>query len=167
MPIAVLTALGIAGRILFAPIPNFKPVTAITIVAGASFGRQAGFLVGSLIALCSNMFFGQGPWTPWQMYAWGLVGYLAGVFKQQGCFNHKVAVYVFGFIAALFYGFILDSWTAIGFVRPLTLQAALLVYASGFTFSLMHAIATVIFLVPVYAPWLKKFERIKHKYGII
>ena len=167
MPVAVLTALGVAGRILFAPIPNFKPVTAITIVAGASFGRQAGFLVGALIALCSNIFFGQGPWTPWQMYAWGLAGYLAGVFKHAGFFKHKVVVFIYGFVISLFYGFILDSWTLVGFIHPFSWQSALALYAAGLPFSVLHAIATVVFLVPVYGPWMKKFERIKLKFGML
>ena len=78
MPTVVLAALAAAGRILFAPIPDFKPVSAIAIIAGVAFGRKSGFMVGALAALASNFFFGQGPWTPWQMYAWGLVGYGAG-----------------------------------------------------------------------------------------
>lgn len=79
MPTVVLAALAAAGRILFAPIPDFKPVSAIAIIAGVAFGRKSGFMVGALAALASNFFFGQGPWTPWQMYAWGLVGYGAGL----------------------------------------------------------------------------------------
>lgn len=79
MPTVVLAALAAAGRILFAPIPDFKPVSAIAIIAGVAFGRKSGFMVGALAALASNFFFGQGLWTPWQMYAWGLVGYGAGL----------------------------------------------------------------------------------------
>lgn len=79
MPTVVLAALAAAGRILLAPIPDFKPVSAIAIIAGVVFGRKSGFMVGALAALASNFFFGQGPWTPWQMYAWGLVGYGAGL----------------------------------------------------------------------------------------
>lgn len=72
MPTLVLAALAAAGRILFGPIPDFKPVSAIAIIAGATLGRRNGFMVGALAALTSNFFFGQGMWTPWQMYAWGL-----------------------------------------------------------------------------------------------
>ena len=74
MPTLVLAALAAAGRILFGPIPDFKPVSAIAIIAGATLGRRNGFMVGALAALTSNFFFGQGMWTPWQMYAWGLGG---------------------------------------------------------------------------------------------
>ena len=73
MPIVVLSAIAVAGRIIFAPFPNFKPVSAIVIISGVCFGKQNGFMTGAITALASNMFFGQGPWTPWQMYAWGLI----------------------------------------------------------------------------------------------
>ena len=86
MPTLVLAALAAAGRILFGPIPDFKPVSAIAIIAGATLGRRYGFMVGALAALTSNFFFGQGLWTPWQMYAWGIVGYLGGVLTDAGAF---------------------------------------------------------------------------------
>ena len=78
MPTVVLAAVAAAGRVLFSPIPDVKPVSAVAIVAGAALGRRSGFAVGAVAALVSNFFFGQGPWTPWQMYAWGLVGYVGG-----------------------------------------------------------------------------------------
>ena len=91
MPTVVLAALASAGRILFAPIPDFKPVSAICIMAGVVFGKRCGFMVGALAALCSNFFFGQGPWTPWQMYAWGMIGYFAGILGQVGVFGEAKA----------------------------------------------------------------------------
>ncbi len=68
-------------------VSGFKPVSAIAVIAGAAFGRRSGFMVGALAALVSNFFFGQGPWTPWQMYGWGLVGYLGGVLASLGAFD--------------------------------------------------------------------------------
>ena len=65
MPTVVLGAVAAAGRVLFCPIPDVKPVSAIAILAGARLGRRNGFMVGAIAALASNMFFGQGPWTPW------------------------------------------------------------------------------------------------------
>ena len=90
MPTLVLAALAAAGRILFGPIPDFKPVSAIAIIAGATLGRRNGFMVGALAALTSNFFFGQGMWTPWQMYAWGLVGYIGGALAHAGAFDRVV-----------------------------------------------------------------------------
>jgi len=166
MPIVVMSALGVAGRLIFAPLPGVKPVTAITIVTALSFGRQAGFLTGALIMLVSNIFFGQGPWTPWQMYALGLVGYLAGCLADAGLFKTKGVIYVFGFLASFLYGAILDTWTFVGFVTPMDWTTAIATYGAGATYNMGHAIGTVVFLLPIVEPWSRKFERIKRKYGI-
>lgn len=166
MPTVVLAALAAAGRILFAALPDFKPVSAIAIIAGAAFGRQAGFMVGALAALVSNLFFGQGPWTPWQMYAWGLIGYFAGVLADRGVFERRPVLYVYGFAAPLLYGFLLNSYYIVGFVHPLTWQTALLAYGAGLPFDLVHGAATVVFLAILYQPWRKKLDRIKRKYGV-
>ena len=167
MPTVVLAALAAAGRMLFAHIPDFKPVSAICILAGAVFGRSSGFMVGALAALVSNFFFGQGPWTPWQMYAWGLVGYLAGVLADRGWLDRTPALLAFGFSSALLYGLLLNGWNAIGFVHPLTLPAVLVSFGAALPFDLMHGAATVAFLAALYLPWKKKLERIKKKYALV
>ena len=83
MPVVVLAALAVLGRVITMPIPNFQPATALIVLAGLFFGKHAGLLCGMLVALVSNMFMGQGPWTLWQMMAWGLVGYGSGLLGQQ------------------------------------------------------------------------------------
>ncbi len=168
MPAVVLGAIAAAGRVLFAPLPDCKPVSAICILAGAVFGRRCGFMVGALAALVSNFFFGQGPWTPWQMYGWGMVGYLAGVLADAGVFERfRQAVYAYGFCSALLYGVILDSWHVIGYVSPLTWQGALLAYGAGMPFNVVHGVATVAFLLVIWAPWRRKLERIRAKYALM
>lgn len=167
MPTVVLAALAAAGRILFAALPDFKPVSAIAIVAGAAFGRQAGFMVGALAALVSNLFFGQGPWTPWQMYAWGLVGYLAGVLADRGWLDRLPVLYAYGFLSALLYGLLLNGWYVIGFVQPFSWPAALVAFGAALPFDATHGVATVVFLAALYVPWRKKLERIKRKYALI
>lgn len=167
MPTVVLAALAAAGRVLFAPIPDFKPVSAICILAGAVFGRRSGFLVGALAALVSNFFFGQGPWTPWQMYSWGLVGYSAGVLADRGWLDKPPVLYAYGFLSAMLYGLFLNGWTVIGFVHPLTLPAAALSFAAAFPFDFVHGAATIVFLAALYKPWRRKLERIKRKYALI
>ena len=72
--VAIMTALSVVGRF----IPIFKPVTALTVITAVYIGGEAGFLVGSLSALISNFWFGQGPWTPFQMFAWGMIGLVGG-----------------------------------------------------------------------------------------
>ena len=73
--VGVLCAMAVAGRSAFFMLPQFKPVLAIVIVSGVCFGAETGFLVGAVAAFVSNMFFGQGPWTPWQMFAFGMIGF--------------------------------------------------------------------------------------------
>lgn len=167
MPTVVLAALAAAGRVLFAPVPDFKPVSAICILAGTVFGRRSGFLVGALAALVSNFFFGQGPWTPWQMYAWGLVGYLAGVFADRGWLDRPPVLYVYGFSSAVLYGLLLNSWYVIGFVQPFSWPAALVALVAALPFDVTHGIATVVFLAALYVPWRKKLQRIKRKYALV
>lgn len=166
MPVVIFAAIAAAGRAVFAPFPNFKPVSAVIILGGASFGRQSGYMMGALAALASNMLFGQGPWTPWQMYAWGLIGYFAGVFDRRGWIRSPLAASLYGFFASLVYGLILDSWHVVGYVSPVTLSAILAVYAAGAPFSLSHAAATAIMIAPVFKPFRRKMERIKSKYAI-
>lgn len=166
MPTVVLSALAAAGRVIFMPIPNFQPVTAICVVSGAVFGRRSGFMVGALAALVSNFFLGQGPWTPWQMYAWGMIGYFAGVLADHGWFKYKAAIYVYGIFASVSFGLLLNTWFLIGFVHPITLEAALLAYGAGLVTDAFHAASTVVFLLAIYLPWRKKLERIKKKYDL-
>ena len=168
MPAVVLGALAAAGRVLFAPLPDFKPVSAICILAGVVFGRRCGFMVGALAALVSNFFFGQGPWTPWQMYGWGLIGYLAGVLADTGLFDRfRPTVYAYGFLSGLLYGIVLDSWHVIGYISPLTWESALLSYGAGLPFNVVHGVATAAFLLALYAPWRRKLERIRAKYALM
>lgn len=167
MATVILASLAAVGRILLAPLPQVKPLSAIAIIAGATFGRTCGFAVGALSALLSNIFFGQGPWTPWQMYAWGLVGYGVGVLYTFRWFQKPVMIYAYGLASGLLYGFILNGWFAIGFIHPFNMAALVTACVAGFPFDLSHGIATVVFLVILYAPWRKKLERIKNKYLLV
>ena len=167
MPTATLAALAAAGRILFAPIPDVKPVSAIAIVAGATLGRREGFMVGALAALVSNFFFGQGAWTPLQMYAWGLVGYVAGVLSDAGAFEgHTWPVLAWGFCSGLVYGAVLNGWHVLGYVRPLTLAGTLTAFAAGFPLDVMHGVATVVFLGLTWGPWGRAIKRSVAKYDL-
>ncbi len=120
VPLAMLASIAVIGRVAFAFAPNFKPTTAIVMVAGFCFGPSAGFLTGSVTALASNFFFGQGAWTPWQMAAWGLTGLLAGWFQPTRTVRSPLALAGLGAGASLLYGLIMNLWHVIGFVRPLT-----------------------------------------------
>ncbi len=184
VPTAVFSALGAAGRIAFAPLAYVKPVSAVAIFAGAFLGRHAGFLVGALSALLSNVFFGQGSWTPWQMYAWGLVGYLGGLLAtftpvhsavtsndalSQGEKPHKLPPFLlmaWAFISGPFFGLVMNVYFVIGFVHPLTLESALLAFATSVPLDLTHGVATLIFLILLWLPWQTSVSRILTKYNL-
>lgn len=166
--LAVLIAVGTVGRAAFFMVPNFKPVLAIVIIAGISLGKESGFLVGAMTAFVSNFLFGQGPWTPWQMIAMAVIGYLAGLLfhRYSGKVNRWVLV-VFGFLAAfVVYGLIVDLWTILYMNPEPNLQTAVMVYSAGAYFNLIHGVATVVFLLLLAKPMMEKLERVKLKYGM-
>lgn len=165
--IAVMVASAVAGRVVFAATPNFKPVTAIVVVTGAAFGPGAGFMTGALAALLSNFFFGQGTWTPWQMFAWGIAGLLAGAFARTGLFRHRAALCVFGAFAAYLYGLLTDVSFVLFNGQNLTPGAFFAAAAASFPFDTVHAASTVIFLFILAKPLLKNLQRLKIKYGIM
>ena len=116
--------------------------------------------------LVSNIFFGQGPWTPWQMFGMGLIGYLAGFFSSHGLLKKRWSIAIFGFAMVFLYGFILDTWTLVGFVTDWTPASIMATYTTGFFTNLANGIGTVVFLVPIAESWPKMFGRIKEKYRI-
>ncbi|MEL7564920.1 MAG: ECF transporter S component [Dehalobacterium sp.] len=167
--IAVLCAIGVAGRGAFFMLPQFKPVVAVTIITGVALGGEAGFLVGAVTGFVSNMFFGQGPWTPWQMFAFGIIGFLAGVLFRKGLLRRvRVALCIFGGLATfLIYGGIMNPATVFMFQAKPTAEMFYLYYLQGIPFDLVHAGATVLFLWLISQPMLEKLDRIKVKYGLI
>ena len=167
--ISVLSAIGVAGRSAFFMVPQFKPVVAIVIISGVCFGPESGFLVGAVTGFASNFFFGQGPWTPWQMFCFGIIGFLAGVLFQKNIIKKtKLSLCVYGGLSTFFiYGGIIDIGSLLMFTSNFSLKALLATYISGFWFNMVHAIATVFFLYLISQPMIEKLDRIKIKYGMI
>lgn len=167
--IAVLCAIGVAGRAVFFMLPQFKPVMALTIIAGVAFGGETGFLVGAMTMLASNVLFSQGPWTPWQMFAMGIIGFLAGVLFRKGWLcRSKGALCVFGALAAiLIYGGIMNPAAALMWGNSLNWKVVLTYYLTGLPMDCIHAAATWLFLWFAAVPMLEKLDRIKVKYGLV
>ena len=167
--IAVLAAIAVAARAAFFMVPSFKPVAAVVIIAAVCFGAESGFLVGAISMLASNMLFGQGPWTPWQMFAMGIIGFLAGILFQKGWLKaRRVSLCAFGFLAIVFiYGGIMNPASLVMMSYEITWKNLLAIYMSGLPVDLVHALATVLFLWFASKPMIEKLERIKVKYGMI
>lgn len=166
--VSVICAITVAGRAAFYMIPQFKPVAAVVIITGVAFGGETGFLVGAITAFASNMFFGQGPWTPWQMFAFGIIGFIAGVLFKKGFLRKKkTSLCIFGGLASFFiYGVIMNSATVIMYQENPTLAMFVSSAVMGIPFDLIHSAATVFFLWFAAEPFLEKLDRIKTKYGI-
>jgi len=139
--VATLGGLAAAGRVLFATVPGVQPVTVITVVAGVALGARAGFAVGAVAALSSNLFLGQGPWTPWQMLAWGgcgVVGALAAPLLRS-----RWALAVACFLLGFAFSGLMDVWEWFSFY-PHTWAAFWTVQARGFPFDTAHAIGNFV-----------------------
>lgn len=166
--IGVLTAISVAGRVAFYWLPQFKPVVAITIISGVSFGAEAGFFVGALSGFVSNFFFSQGPWTPWQMFCFGIIGFISGVLVKFNILKKdRLSLCIFGGFSTFFiYGGIINFGSLLIFSK-FSVKGLVASYISGFWFDMVHSIATIVFLYVISQSMLEKLERIKIKYGLI
>lgn len=167
--IAVMSAIAVVGRAAFFMIPQFKPVVAIVIITGVSLGAEAGFLTGAIAGFVSNFFFGQGAWTPWQMFCFGIIGFLAGIlFEKNILKRNKLTLCIFGGLTTLIvYGGIINFASLLMMTSTINMENLIAIYASGLPFDVVHAFSTVVFLFLISNTMLEKFDRVKNKYGII
>jgi len=167
--ISVLCAIAIAGRTAFFMIPQFKPVAAVVIIAGVCLGKEAGFMVGAVSGFVSNFFFGQGPWTPWQMFAFGIIGFFAGLIFERGLIKStKINLCIFGFLASfLIYGGIMNPASVIMAQNKITSGMIISAYIAAIPFDLIHGVSTSFFLWLISDAMIEKLERMKIKYGMI
>ncbi len=167
--ISVLCAIAVAGKSAFFMFPQFKPVMALVIIAGVCFGGETGFLVGAITCFVSNFFLGQGPWTPWQMFAMGIVGFIAGLLFEKGIIGkNRASLCIFGFLATLvIHGGIMNPASVIMWQHKINWEMLVSSYVMGFPFDLILAFATAFFLWLISEPMIDKLERIKAKYGLV
>ena len=166
--ISVLCALAVAGRAAFYPLQQFKPVGAIVVVAGSCLGAEVGFLVGAVAAFVSNFFFGQGPWTAWQMISFGMMGLAAGVFfRLKMVRKNRITYALFGFFATiLIYGGISNPGSMLLWEPEPTLELVVSSWVLGLPYDTVHAVSTLLFLWFIGVPLAEKIQRIKMKYGL-
>ncbi|MBN2027848.1 MAG: ECF transporter S component [Actinobacteria bacterium] len=165
--VGALAAVAAAGRVLFAAVPSVQPATFIIILAGYVFGSEPGFMVGALTALLSNIFLGQGPWTPWQMLAWGLAGasggVLAAVLKKRVRIMPIAALCtVWGFL----FGWMMNFWFWLSFVYPLTLRSFMTANLTSFWFDLFHAVGNLLFAIFLTTPVATMLLRFRERFAV-
>lgn len=163
--IAVMTALSIVSRFIFAAVPAFKPMAAIIILTGMYLGGEAGFLCGTLTAFLSNFYFGQGPWTPFQMLAFGAIGAAAALISTLLKKNRAVLI-LFALVAGIFYSFFMDIWTMLWTYNGLSLEGYAAAIITAIPYTLLYAASNIVFLLLLEKPFGKKLGRIIHKYRI-
>lgn len=167
--IAILCAIAVISRVAFPLLPHFKPIYGIIILSGVAFGPQSGFLVGAVSAFASNFFSGQGPWTPWQMLAYGICGLLAGLlyFRKSKLPRDPLSMGLFGFVVVLFCVCpLLDTCTVFTTLTTFSPAAILTVYLNGILINLLQAVSTLLTLLLFSKPLLSKLERVIVKYGL-
>ena len=185
--IAVMCAIAVASRIVFIMLPGFKPIVAIIMITGMAFGPSAGFLTGAMSAFVSNFVFGQGPWTPWQMFAFGIAGFIFGLLSGKGPVKaeaglpsdfsggrtfrkilQRLPVSLFGFLViVVIVGPILDTCTLFTMTTAVNGASAATVYLAGLPVNLIHGVAVFVTLFFLTVPITDKLERIKIKYGMM
>lgn len=176
--LAVLCALAVVSRAAFGFVPHFKPMLAIVMLTGIAFGPEAGFLCGAISGFASNFIFGQGPWTPWQMFAYGIGGMLAGLFAlcgilkksprawRDGGWRDILGLTVFGFLCILLVvGPLLDTSTF--FMAGFSASSPLAIYLAGVPVNCVHGSAVALTMLLFGKPLLDRLRRIQIKYGMM
>ena len=176
MILAVMSALAVASRVAFFMLPQFKPITAIVILTGIALGPQAGFLTGAVSGFLSNFFFGQGPWTPWQMFSFGILGFLFGLLfygrrRPTTARDQRlwlVLVSLLGFVGVMaVYGPLMNLSAVMMITPQVTWSMFWASVVVAIPMDLVHAGSTALFLLLLTRPILEKLERVQIKYGLL
>ncbi|MDY6796920.1 MAG: ECF transporter S component [Actinomycetota bacterium] len=165
--VGTLAAVGVAGRVLFAAVPGVQPATFIAILAGYVFGAEPGFMVGALIALLSNIFLGHGPWTPWQMLAWGLAGASGGLLAAA--LRHRVRIVPVAVLCTAWgflFGWIMNFWFWLSFIYPLTLKSFVATCTTSIWFDFFHAAGNLVFALLLTWPVAEMLYRFRSRFEV-
>ena len=168
--LAVMSALAAASRAAFVMVPHFTPMTGIIMITGLALGAEAGFITGSLGAFVSNFVFGQGPWTPWQMFAYGLAGFIFGILGRKGLINSEKrlpAAIIGGLMVLCIIGPLLDTATLFLISAGVQHTSVGAVYLAGVPVNAIHGLSTFITIFVLGKPICEKLERIRIKYGMM
>jgi energy-coupling factor transport system substrate-specific component len=163
--IALMSALSVLGRIVFAFLPSLKPCSAIIILTDVYFGRERGFMVGAFTALVSNFYFGQGTWTPFQMLAWGLTGYFAGMLGRW-LVKNRILLLIYSAAIGVFFSLLMDLYSCLWMDGEVILSRYLVLISSAAWVTVSYAVSNVVFTALFMQPFGRIFKRLCVKYGI-
>jgi energy-coupling factor transport system substrate-specific component len=163
--VATLAALAALGRVAFAPLPNVKPTTDIVLIAGLVLGGAPGFMVGAVAALASNLFFGQGPWTPWQMAAWGAAGVAGALLARlwRGRTPGRVPLAIACGLAGLGFGAVMNLHMWITYSGDHSLAKLGAYFATSLPFDLAHAFGNVVFALAFGPALIRALQRFRSR----
>ncbi len=139
--------LAAVSRVPFAVIMSVQPTTFIVMICGFVLCPHIGFIIGATAALVSNIFLGQGPWTPWQMMAWGFAGFSTGIVGLKIEKFRLSSFIIMAFLWGYLFGWIMNLWHWIGFVYPLNLKTFIATYIASFPFDTLHAVGNTLFTI--------------------
>jgi energy-coupling factor transport system substrate-specific component len=162
--VAILSGFSAVSRVPFAAIPSVQPCTYIIICTGYVFGPLAGFMVGAITALVSNMFLGQGPWTIFQMFAWGAVGATAAILPKLRI--KGIGLVVFGVIWGYLFGWIMNVWYWMLYIYPHTFSTFLFTMVNSVWFDTLHALGNAVFLIFLGEKTIGILKRYKHRFHV-
>lgn len=163
--IAVMTALSILSRVAFQFTPSFKPVTAMVIITGMYLGKEAGFMCGAFTALLSNFIFGQGPWTPFQMLSWGIIGVIASMMSNI-LKKNVILTSIIGGLFGILYSLLMDIYSVLWIDSTFVLSRYIALVATSLPVTITYVVSTIIFLLVLTKPVGKQLDRVMKKYNI-
>ena len=165
--VAALAALGVAGRLALAPIPNVVATTDVALLAGYTLGTGPGFAVGALSGLVSNFWLGQGPWTPWQMAGWGMVGIGgAALAALSGRRMNRWGLAAVGALAGFAYGALLDLSVMVSFGGEQSLDRYLALSARGIPFNVAHAAGNALLMLAAGPAMVRMLDRYRERFEV-
>ena len=162
--IAMMSGLSAVARVPFAAVPSIQPCTFLILYTGYVFGPVAGFMVGAITALVSNLLLGQGPWTVFQMLAWGLVGITAAVLPKLKV--KKLGILVFGVVWGFVFGWIMNLWYWLAFMYPHTWTTFVFAMGSSLWFDLLHALGNAVFILLLGEKTMQVLLRFKTRFHV-
>ncbi len=162
--VATMTALSVAGRLAFYPVAYFKPLAAMVIICGLYIDRRAAFICGSLSALISGFFFGLGAWVPFQMLAWGLIGYISGLLSSP-LKKSKLFLLFYAIITAIFYSAVLDIFTVLQYDEIFNIKLYFATLINALPVMVVYIVSNIVFLFALSGFMGRKICHMRTKFG--